>query len=48
MATREVSLMVGSYFSVWLDDAQLLLGRILRDDLGRADEALHYGERDKK
>jgi tetratricopeptide (TPR) repeat protein len=32
--TREVSFMVGSYFSVWLDDAQLALGRILRDDLG--------------
>jgi tetratricopeptide (TPR) repeat protein len=34
LATREVSFMVGSYFSVWLDDAQLELGRILRDDLG--------------
>jgi tetratricopeptide (TPR) repeat protein len=34
LATREVSFMVGSYFSVWLDDAQLALGRILRDDLG--------------
>jgi tetratricopeptide (TPR) repeat protein len=32
--TREVSRIVGSYFSVWLDDAQLALGRILRDDLG--------------
>ncbi|HWN70585.1 MAG TPA: tetratricopeptide repeat protein [Haliangium sp.] len=34
LATRQVSFMVGSYFSVWLDDAQLALGRILRDDLG--------------
>jgi tetratricopeptide (TPR) repeat protein len=32
--TRQVAFMVGSYFSVWLDDAQLALGRILRDDLG--------------
>jgi tetratricopeptide (TPR) repeat protein len=33
LATREVALGVGSYFSVWLDDAQLELGKILRDDL---------------
>ncbi len=33
LATREVSLLAGSYFSIWLDDAQLELGRILRDDL---------------
>ena len=33
LATREVSWFGGSYFSVWLDDAQLLLGQILRDDL---------------
>ena len=33
LATREVSLGAGSYFSIWLDDAQLLLGQILRDDL---------------
>jgi tetratricopeptide (TPR) repeat protein len=33
LATREVSLGAGSYFSVWLDDAQLELGRVLRDDL---------------
>jgi TolA-binding protein len=33
LATREVSLGMGSYFSVWLDDAQLLLGQILRDDI---------------
>lgn len=34
LETRQVAFMVGSYFSVWLDDAQLALGRILRDDLG--------------
>ncbi|HEY1559029.1 MAG TPA: tetratricopeptide repeat protein [Kofleriaceae bacterium] len=34
LATREVSLGAGSYFSIWLDDAQLELGKILRDDLG--------------
>jgi tetratricopeptide (TPR) repeat protein len=34
LATREVALGTGSYFSVWLDDAQLELGRVLRDDLG--------------
>jgi tetratricopeptide (TPR) repeat protein len=33
VATREVSIGAGSYFSVWLDDAQLELGRVLRDDL---------------
>ncbi len=33
LATREVALGPGSYFSIWLDDAQLELGRILRDDL---------------
>jgi TolA-binding protein len=33
LATREVAFRVGSYFSVWLDDAQLELGRVLRDDL---------------
>ena len=33
LATREVSLGAGSYFSIWLDDAQLLLGQVLRDDL---------------
>jgi tetratricopeptide (TPR) repeat protein len=33
LATREVSYIGGSYFSVWLDDGQLELGRILRDDL---------------
>jgi TolA-binding protein len=34
LATREVAFGAGSYFSIWLDDAQLELGRILRDDLG--------------
>ena len=33
LATREVAFGAGSYFSVWLDDSQLLLGVILRDDL---------------
>ena len=33
VATREVAIGAGSYFSIWLDDAQLLLGVILRDDL---------------
>jgi len=33
LATREVAFMAGSYFSVWLDDAQLELGKVLRDDL---------------
>lgn len=33
VATREVAWLSGSYFSIWLDDAQLLLGRVLRDDL---------------
>ncbi|MDB4956014.1 MAG: putative secreted protein [Myxococcales bacterium] len=32
--TREVAIGAGSYFSIWLDDAQLELGKILRDDLG--------------
>ncbi|HTM21473.1 MAG TPA: tetratricopeptide repeat protein [Kofleriaceae bacterium] len=32
-ATREVAFGIGSYFSIWLDDGQLELGRILRDDL---------------
>ena len=32
-ATREVAFGAGSYFSIWLDDGQLLLGQILRDDL---------------
>jgi tetratricopeptide (TPR) repeat protein len=33
LATREVAVGAGSYFSIWLDDAQLLLGQLLRDDL---------------
>lgn len=33
LATREVAVGPGSYFSVWLDDAQLDLGRVLRDHL---------------
>jgi tetratricopeptide (TPR) repeat protein len=33
LATREVAFLAGSYFSIWLDDAQLELGKILRDDL---------------
>ena len=33
LATREVALGAGSYFSIWLDDAQLELGKVLRDAL---------------
>lgn len=33
LATREVAFGAGSYFSVWLDDAQLALARLLRDRL---------------
>jgi len=33
LATREVARGVGSYFSIWLDNAQLRLGIVLRDDL---------------
>jgi tetratricopeptide (TPR) repeat protein len=33
LATREVAIGPGSYFSVWLDDAQLELGKLLRDSL---------------
>ena len=40
LATREVAFGAGSYFSVWLDDAQLRLGRVLRDDLHRPADAL--------
>ena len=40
LATREVAWGAGSYFSVWLDDAQLELGRVLRDDLRRHADAL--------
>lgn len=45
LATREVAFGAGSYFSVWLDDAQLELGVILRDDLGRLDQAAAAFER---
>ena len=34
LKTREVAFGTGSYFSIWLDDAQLEVGKILRDDLG--------------
>jgi len=34
LATREVAIGPGSYFSIWLDDAQLELGKLLRDSLG--------------
>ncbi|MCB9564835.1 MAG: tetratricopeptide repeat protein [Kofleriaceae bacterium] len=40
LATREVALGAGSYFSIWLDDAQLELGKVLRDDLGDLDGAI--------
>jgi len=33
LKTREVAIGAGSYFSIWLDDSQLFLGQILRDDL---------------
>ena len=33
LKTREVAFGAGSYFSIWLDDAQLELGKVLRDDL---------------
>lgn len=33
LATREVALGPGSYFSIWLDNAELELGKLLRDDL---------------
>lgn len=34
LATREVAFGAGSYFSVWLDNGQLELGIVLRDDIG--------------
>jgi tetratricopeptide (TPR) repeat protein len=40
LATREVTFGPGSYFSVWLDNAQLELGRVLRDDLSDYPAAL--------
>jgi tetratricopeptide (TPR) repeat protein len=39
LATREVAIGPGSYFSVWLDDAQLELGKVLRDALGDLPDA---------
>jgi TolA-binding protein len=36
LETREVAIGAGSYFSIWLDDAQLELGLVLRDQLGDA------------
>jgi hypothetical protein len=36
LATRDQAYVLGSYHSVHLDDAQLLAGQILRDDLGDA------------
>ncbi|MBI4508187.1 MAG: tetratricopeptide repeat protein [Deltaproteobacteria bacterium] len=38
--TREKSFLVGSYHSSWLDDAQLALGRLVRDRLGDPRSAL--------
>lgn len=45
LATREVAIGAGSYFSIWLDDAQLELGRILRDDLADTAGAVAAFER---
>ncbi len=45
LATREVAWGAGSYFSVWLDDGQLELGRVLRDELGKPADALAAFER---
>ncbi len=40
LATREEALILGSYHSIYLDDAQLEMGRLLRDDLHRPADAL--------
>jgi tetratricopeptide (TPR) repeat protein len=40
LATRETAYLVGSYHSIWLDDAQLLAAVIWRDDLGEPKRAL--------
>ena len=40
LATREVAFGAGSYFSIWLDDSQLELGKVLRDDLADYDNAV--------
>jgi len=45
LETREVSFGAGSYFSVWLDDAQVELGRVLRDDLHDPDGAIRAFQR---
>ncbi|MGE3767250.1 MAG: tetratricopeptide repeat protein [Kofleriaceae bacterium] len=45
LATREVAFGAGSYFSIWLDDAQLELGKVLRDDLGDFKGAIAAFER---
>ncbi len=40
LSTREVAIGAGSYFSVWLDDAQLRLGVLLRDGVGDKEAAI--------
>ena len=45
LATREVAFGAGSYFSIWLDDAQLELGKVLRDDAGDFSAAIAAFER---
>lgn len=40
LSTRVVALGAGSYFSIWLDDALLELGLVLRDDLQDYDGAI--------
>ncbi len=45
LATREVAFGAGSYFSVWLDNAQLELGRVLRDGLSDLPGAIAAFER---
>ncbi len=40
LATREVTIGIGSYNSVWYDNAEMELGRILRDDLDQPRAAL--------
>lgn len=45
LATREVAFGAGSYFSIWLDDAQLELGKVLRDDIGDFTDAIAAFER---
>ena len=45
LRTREVAIGAGSYFSIWLDDAQLELGRVLRDELHDLPAAISAFER---